>query len=312
MCAGCRAPASGESNKMLSPRKKSIYVRHRSLFILGGIVVEIVLLAALVVLAVIVFGSVYYRITEHPKFCGSFCHNMSASYESYKSSAHGDLHCAKCHSKPGLAGTLKGATVDAGREIYVYMSGEDAYDMDELHPEIHNESCMRHGCHKAERLTQKKSLYMDRNVFGHGAHISAASVQGHSGGPMTAEEPGPSLTPNCINCHSQSKEKHMAVDTRVCFLCHFGDSSDGPKMQECSLCHAIPAPDHDEYMAEEDVSCADCHEMATGETTVSVEKCAECHETEHGSLDSDKAHKLHVEPQNARCMECHESIDHQL
>lgn len=312
MGARCRAPASGESNKMLSPRKRSIYVRHRPLFILGGIVGEVVILAALVVLAVIVFGSAYYRATEHPKFCGFACHNMRASYESYKNSAHSDLHCAKCHSKPGFAGTLKGATVDAGREIYVYMSGEDAYDMDELHPEVQNASCLRHGCHKVERLSEAKSLFMDTNVFSHGAHIPAASAHGHSGGPATAEPASSSLTPNCINCHSQSKENHMAVDTRVCFLCHFGSSDDATNMQECSSCHAIPAPDHDEYMAEEDTSCVDCHEMATGETAVSPEKCAECHETERDSLDSNAAHKFHVESQHARCVECHQVIEHQL
>ncbi|MFC1717859.1 hypothetical protein ACFL6S_29635 [Candidatus Poribacteria bacterium] len=297
---------------MLGPGKRSIYAKHRPLFILAGIVVEVVILVALVVLAVIVFGSAYYRVTEHPKFCGSFCHNMGDSYASYKSSAHSDLHCAKCHSKPGIGGTLKGATVDAAREIYIYLSGEDAYDMDELHPEIHNESCMRHGCHKAESLTEKTILFMDRNVFSHSAHISVESVHGHSGGPAAAEEPVSSLTPNCINCHSQSKERHMVVDTQVCILCHFGSSDDAANMQECNSCHAIPAPDHDEYMEEEDTSCADCHEMPAGETTVSAEKCAECHGADHGTLDSEKAHELHVEPQNARCMECHQTIDHQM
>jgi nitrate/TMAO reductase-like tetraheme cytochrome c subunit len=297
---------------MLSPPKRSVYARHKSLFILGGIVVEVVLLAALVILAVVVFGSIYYRVTEHPKFCGYVCHNMNASYESYKSSAHNDLHCAKCHSKPGFAGALKAATVDAGREIYIYMLGEDAYDMDELHPEIHNESCMQHGCHKAEKLTEKKSLFMDRNIFSHGAHISVASAHGHSGGPATAEESSSSLTPNCINCHSQSKDKHMAVDARVCFLCHFGTGSDESGLQECVSCHVIPAADHDEYMAEEGTVCSDCHEMATGETSVPPEKCDECHEVEKRSLNSEEAHKLHVEPQNARCMECHESIEHEF
>jgi hypothetical protein len=297
---------------MLSPPKRSVYARHRSLFILGGVVVEVVLLAALVILAVVVFGSIYYRVTEHPRFCGSVCHNMSASYESYKSSGHGDLHCGKCHSEPGIAGTLKGATVDAAREIYIYMSGEDAYDMNELHPEIHNESCMQHGCHKAERLTEEKSLLMDRNIFSHSAHISAASAQGHSGGPATAEGSGSLLTPNCINCHSQSKAKHMAVDTRMCFLCHFGTGSDEPGLHECSSCHVIPAPDHDEYMAEADTACTDCHEMATGEITVSSERCAKCHEAKSKSLNSEEAHKLHVEPQNARCMECHDAIKHEL
>jgi len=297
---------------MLGPQKRSIYSKHRPLFILAAIVAEVVILVVLVVLAVIVFGSAYYRATEHPKFCGYVCHNMKASYESYKSSAHSDLHCAKCHSTPGLAGTLKGATVDAAREIYVYMSGEDAYDMDELHPEVRNESCLRHGCHKAERLAEQKSLFMDSNVFSHGAHLSAVPVQGHSGGPAAAEASNSSFAYNCINCHSQDKKKHMAVDTRVCFICHFGSSDGASDVQKCSSCHAIPAPDHDEYLADEDVSCTDCHEMATGEITVSPEKCAECHEAQRESLDSDEAHKLHVEPQHARCMECHESIEHQL
>ena len=299
---------------MLSPPKRSIYAKHRSLFILAGVVVEVVILAVAVVLAVIVFGSVYYRVTEHPKFCGSFCHNMSASYESYKTSAHNDLHCAECHSEPGIVGTLKGATVDAAREIYIYMSGEDAYDMDELHPEIHNESCLRHGCHKAERLVEQKSLFMNMNVFSHSAHLAAMPDDGHSGGPATAETSSASLTPNCINCHSQSREKHMALDSRVCILCHFGSSKDASDMQKCVLCHAIPAPDHDEYMEDEDFSCADCHgedEIATGKLAVKPEKCAECHKT-HGSLDSDKAHELHVEPQNARCMECHDPIRHEI
>ena len=297
---------------MLGPRKRSLYARHRPLFILAAIVAEVVILVVLVVLAVIVFGSAYYRATEHPKFCGYVCHNMKASYESYKSSAHNDLHCAKCHSKPGIGGAIKAATVDAGREVYIFMSGEDAYDMDELHPEIHNESCLQHGCHKVGRLAEQKSLFSDTNVFSHGAHLSGVPVQGHSGGPASAETSSSSVVHNCINCHSQNKEKHMAVDKRVCFLCHFGSGDDEPDMQKCDSCHVIPAPDHDEYLADEDASCADCHEMATGEITVSPEKCAECHEAEREPLDSDKAHKLHVEPQNARCMECHEPIEHQL
>ena len=74
----------------------------------------------------------------------------------------------------------------------------------------------------------------------------------------------------------------------------------------------IPAPDHPEYLADEDVSSADCHEMDTRKMAVPPEKCAECHEPERETLDSDQAHKLHVEPQNARCVECHESIEHQL
>jgi nitrate/TMAO reductase-like tetraheme cytochrome c subunit len=298
---------------MLNLPKRSIYAKHRVLFIWAGIVVEVVLLVALAVLAIVVFGAIYYRVTEDPKFCGSLCHNMSASYDSYKSSSHSGVLCAECHSEPGLKGTLKAVTVDAAREIYIYMEGEDFYDMDELHPEIHDESCLRHECHQIERLVEQKNLFMDDNVFIHGAHLSAVSAQTHGDSSTATEMSHAHLALNCTSCPSQSKERHLAVDKQVCFLCHFDSQTDASKMRNCNLCHAIPAPDHDEYMADEDIeSCSDCHEMATEDITVPPEKCAECHEISKHPLDSASAHRLHVGPQEARCMECHEAIEHEL
>jgi hypothetical protein len=302
---------------MLNLPKRSIYARHRVLFIWAGIVVEVLLLAALAVLAIVVLGAIYYRVTEDPKFCGSLCHNMSASYESYKASEHSGVRCAECHSEPGAKGVLKAVTVDAAREIYIYMEGEDFYDMGKLHPEIHDESCLRHECHRIERLVEQKTVFMDDNVFSHSMHLSPVLAEAHSGGPAAAETAGSSLVLNCISCHSQSKERHMAVDQQVCFLCHFADSS-SENMQECSSCHAILALKHEhepykEYMEiEEDFpSCNECHGIETEEIKVSSEKCDACHDTKKELLDSASAHKLHVEPQKARCMECHEPIEHE-
>lgn len=252
---------------MLNLPKRSIYSKHRVLFIWAGIVVEVVLLAALAVLAIVVFGAIYYRVTEDPKFCGSLCHNMSASYESYKSSAHSGVRCAECHSEPGLKGTLKAVTVDAAREIYIYMEGEDFYDMDELHPKIQDESCLRHECHQAERLIEQKSVSMDGKVFSHRSHLSVLSSQAHDGDdPTVAEMLGTSPALNCTSCHSQSKKRHMVVNPQPCFICH----------------------------------------LDSGSAAVPLEKCAKCHEAVKKPLDSDLAHELHVGPQRARCMDCHE------
>ena len=298
---------------MLNLRKRSIYAKHKVLFILAGIVVEVVLLVVLVVLAVVVFGSAYFRVVEDPKFCGSLCHNMKPSYESYKKSAHNGIRCAECHSRTGFAdGFVEDTIIAAGREIFVYMEGENFYDMEEAHPKIYDESCLRHECHKVETLVERKNLFMDDNVFSHSSHLSAASAEAHTGGPLAAETSGSALQLNCTSCHSQSKEKHMVVDKRVCFLCHFNSEADGSTMQDCNSCHAIPAPDHDEYMADEDItSCNDCHGMEAGDIAVPLEKCNECHKPGKESLEADSAHRTHVEKQEARCMDCHEPIEHE-
>jgi|GEM_PF-2605201 len=252
---------------MLNLPKRSIYAKHRVLFIWAGIVVEVMLLAALAVLAIVVFGAIYYRVTEDPKFCGSLCHNMEASYESYRNSSHSGVRCAECHSEPGVKGALKAVFVDAAREIYVYMEGEDFYDMDELHPKIHNKSCLRHECHQIEGLAEQKSVSMDEKVFSHRLHLSVASSQTHGGdNPTLAGMLGTSPALNCTSCHSQSKRRHMVANPQACFLCHLDPD-------------AVASP---------------------------LEKCAECHGAVEKPSDSESIHKAHVGPQHARCMDCHE------
>jgi hypothetical protein len=166
---------------------------------------------------------------------------------------------------------------------------------------------LRHECHKVETLAAKKSLFVDDNIFGHQAHLSAAPSHADGGNAMTAEVMGVSPGLNCTSCHSQSKEVHMAVDKRVCFLCHFS-SSDMAGAQDCDSCHAIPAPQHESVMGD-NTSCSECHSLVAAETSVSLEKCAHCHEAAGHSLDAVSAHENHVKPQHARCMECHEPLE---
>ena len=297
---------------MLNLRKRSIYSKHKVPFIWAGIVVQVMILAALVVLAVVVFGSVYLKATEHPKFCGSFCHNMNASYESYKKSPHSGIYCAECHTREGFVdGFLEDTLYAAGREVYVHMEGEQFYDMDDVRPKVYDEGCLRPECHKAGTLAEKKNLFAKGVVFDHSGHLSATSVQEHVGGPATAETPDSLPELNCVSCHSRSEEKHMDVDRRACILCHFRPEADESAMQDCRSCHLVSPPDHDEYMADVE-SCNDCHGMKAGEIAVSPEKCAQCHEAGRESLSAGKAHELHVDKQEARCMDCHEPIAHEL
>ena len=272
---------------MLNLRKRSIYSKHRALFILAGIVVEVVILAALIVLAVIVFGSAYFRVIEHPKFCGSFCHNMEASYASYKKSPHDGIRCAECHSRTGFVdGFMKDTIYAAAREIYIHMEGEDFYDMEEVRPRVSNESCLRHECHKVESLVGRDNLFAGDNIFKHSAH------------PISTEL-------NCTSCHSQSKEKHMAVDQRVCFLCHSSSGGEVAATQDCNACHVIPAAQHETVMGDSS-SCVKCHSGIEAEIEVPAESCAECHEG--GAQHADMAHEYHIGPQHARCMDCHEPM----
>ena len=290
---------------MLNFPKRSKYAKNKPLFILAGIVVEVVILAVLAVLAVVVFGSIYIRVVEDPKFCGSLCHEMEPTYNSYRNSSHNGILCSECHSEPGTKGFFKGLIVDAASEVYISMSGEDFYDMDDLHPEISDASCLRHECHKIETLTAKKNLFVDDNIFSHRAHLSAVPSHADGGNAMTAEMLGTSPGLNCTSCHSQDKETHMSVDKQVCFICHFSSGARMTGAQECSSCHAIPASQHEAVM-DDSSSCKECHALVVAELTVKKEKCAHCHEAMEHSLDAVSAHEKHVEPQHARCTECHE------
>jgi hypothetical protein len=303
---------------MLKLRKQSIYTKHRVLFIWAVIAVEVLLLATVAGLAVLAFGPLYIKAVEHPMFCGNLCHEMKPSYESYTKSAHNSIGCSECHSKPGVKGTFKGVVVDAAQEVYIHLSGEKFYNMDELNPEVSNSSCLREGCHKLENLVAKNTLFMDDSIFNHSVHLSITPGQTY-GKIMpvssTMPTPGTSYALNCTSCHSKNKESHIEVDKSVCFLCHFGSNVKMSDRMKCNSCHIIPASQHENTMSDNS-TCQKCHATSKADIKVSKEKCTECHnETpekfkgEMQSLDSVKIHKIHVETQGAGCMECHQALD---
>lgn len=99
----------------------------------------------------------------------------------------------------------------------------------------------------------------------------------------------------------------MAIDQRVCFLCHFGSGKKVAATQDCASCHAVPAAQHEAVMGDSS-SCIKCHRTAEAEIKVQLGKCAQCHEDR--SNYADMAHDKHVSSQHARCMDCHELMKH--
>lgn len=292
---------------MLKPPKQSVFVRHRALFIWAGIIVHVVLYICLAAIVAIVGISIFFKVTEEPKSCQAICHNMKPSYESWRASTHDGIICAKCHSKPGLKGFLKGSIVAAAKESYLYISGE--YGKKPIVPEMYDESCLREECHENERLNEERYVF-STVLFSHRNHLSQSEGKNRN-----------SFSPiKCVNCHFQSTEKHMEMESEVCFLCHFSTNAKIPATKECLSCHQLQLPEtelvsHKEIMTE--LECTDCHEMPQEKAAIDKQKCIQCHQVNLDKLmkkanSSDFMHRTHISESSPGCLECHEPIEHSM
>lgn len=141
---------------------------------------------------------------------------------------------------------------------------------------------------------------------------------------------------HCSSCHyRQTENNHFEVSKDSCILCHLGNNKFNEGLSKCSLCHEIPTkplqkqkkkkdetskekeeePITHKKLEDKKVSCASCHaEVIKGTGQVHKSTCLTCHDNEKpimkeiGNLAV--MHKAHVADQNARCFECHESIQH--
>ncbi len=295
---------------MLEPEKKSVFEKHRPLWIWGGIVVFVALAILIVVLLIlpggIVGGYALYRGIESPGFCGLVCHNMRPAYESWKTSTHHGVRCQECHSEPGFGGFIKGTIIAAIKESYQYVT-ED-YGEEPMVLEIPDESCLREGCHKL-RLLRGETKFK-RVTFDHHKHME----------PMPQ---GKDL--GCTSCHSQMVVgDHMTVTESVCFICHFKHNIAHPTPSSCPSCHTYPIGPveyigmtfrHEEEMAEGH-QCEDCHqEIGKGEGGVKRERCLACHQDEsyfERHEDAEFMHEHHVAEHTVKCFLCHEEISHSI
>jgi len=261
----------------------------------------------LVLAAILVAGSggfFYYSST--PAFCNS-CHIMEPYVASWKSSAHKNISCIKCHFAPGWENVVR-SKVLAVRYVVATVAG--------LHvtkpvAEVEDASCLRDGCHE-RRLIEGKVVFKGIVQFDHGLHLGSLRR-------------GKQL--RCTSCHSQIVQgSHLTVTESVCFTCHFTGRIHermADPIAGCTACHEPPSKpiqvaegvtfDHKPYL-DRKVDCWKCHfDSVKGTGEVPRQVCLNCHyESDKMAKYSDSKfmHDWHVTKRKVECFQCHSEILH--
>ncbi len=253
----------------------------RPLLAVGGVVLGIL----------IVLNGAFFVAAYFPKSC-VVCHYMDPFYDQWKTSRHADVSCIKCHSFSPVFITV--TTLKYWTGLY--------------HPKPHanvpDKACLSEGCHEG-RIEKGKAMLGDI-AFDHQDH-------------MTKLKRGEKL--RCTSCHySIVQGEHVAVDTNVCFLCHFKGISQGQALGGCPGCHGTPKKtveqsgftfSHDSYL-KIGVQCKQCHlRVAEGDGKVEDSRCFDCHVGRlQGKADPLALHRMHVTNNAIECLKCHEKIRH--
>ncbi|MCL5965666.1 MAG: hypothetical protein M1550_00325 [Deltaproteobacteria bacterium] len=254
----------------------------RPLLAIGGVV-----LAVLVAVNGAFFVSAYF-----PKSC-VVCHYMDPFYAQWKTSKHAGVSCIKCHSFSPVFITV--TTLKYWTGLY----------NPRPHAKVEDKACLAPGCHEG-RIERGKARLGTGITFDHQEH-------------MTKLKRGEKL--RCTTCHySIVQGEHIAVDTNVCFLCHFKGIGQGQALGGCPGCHGTPTRvvehggfrfSHASYL-KLGVPCRQCHlRVAEGTGQVSDSHCYDCHV---GRLEKKgdplAIHRIHVTFNAIECFKCHERIRH--
>lgn len=262
--------------------------RHRRLVILA-----LAIAGAIGVLTAVVFTVQSQRTAA----CGN-CHFMDPFVRHFEASSHAFADCVDCHDYgPGalFINTIK------------YAAG--SYDP---RPKsiVPDENCFGSDCHDMAALDPPVE-FRARIEFKHSVHL------GH-------EMRGELL--RCTSCHNQivqydsDEQKHMVVNDRACFVCHFKDAGQGEAITGCNSCHGMPETvvehagftfDHAPYL-EAGVECKQCHvSVVRGDGSVPESKCYSCHvERSRRDYTREELHTLHVTENGIDCYRCHGEIEH--
>ncbi len=252
----------------------------------------------------IVFMILAAEFTSRPKFCTT-CHYMQPFYDSWASSSHKDVTCAKCHFAPGFKSIIETKTIGL---VHLVTYVTEFYKKSKPTAEISDLSCLRSGCHETRLLHGRvkfKKVYFD-----HKPHL-------------TELRRGKKL--RCTSCHSQIVQgDHMKVTESTCFICHFKSGPGDPEIHTCTFCHDAPTRensvgdiryDHTRVVAQK-IDCQRCHtEMIVGDGYVPKENCYNCHiepERLERYPETDFMHKTHITDHKIECQQCHTLIQHKL
>jgi nitrate/TMAO reductase-like tetraheme cytochrome c subunit len=282
-----------------------------------------------------VVGSVLtVEATSKSWFCNS-CHVMEPFYDSWKTSAHDDVECVKCHITPGAQNFLSAKLNGLGQVV------DDVLNRTSNKPSaaVSQMACLRSGCHSVETISSHK-LETEKFRFSHAAHID----QEHLGVPIS-----------CTTCHSHVKgDEHFEVNTGVCINCHLVETEtprvaatlaaervetssplirmavreghlaigeNGRPPSNCSACHNPPdepfeyqglTVDHTEYISF-GAACESCHRGTTATPQpIDDGACLSCHiYGVEEVLPVEEMHKVHAEGRHKiECFSCHGTIRH--
>lgn len=260
---------------------------------------------------VAVFSLVAIEITGTPKFCNS-CHIMNEYHASWKKSSHSKVKCLKCHIKPGVGHYMRGKINGLAQAVDCIVGRVGT----KPNGHVADESCLRSGCHKTEKLTAKP-IDFNGIKFTHKKHIDKV-VNG--------------ITLHCGTCHSHFEgDEHFSVSPKTCFSCHFIKSEHSTEelvKTKCLDCHNVPDKEiqrgfvkinHQEF-ASYQASCADsCHKgQVEIKSNVTDFTCLNCHdygiegmaEKSGHKLTSEKLHQLHDHGEKVECFACHGGVRH--
>jgi nitrate/TMAO reductase-like tetraheme cytochrome c subunit len=208
---------------------------------------------AAIVLTVVVVGiGVALAATSTPQFCAT-CKSHVPYVDTYEKSAHRDVNCEQCHSKPGPFFFLT-AKLEALQQPIHQLTG--TYEKPILGAVL-NQSCRR--CHNNDLLFHPVSKNGIRVQHKHLIEAGFLCMRCHSTTAHgTAVPPGSRTYPSmdqCLLCHNnQYRSADGKVATSRCDLCHtkpdYGakpvshDSPQWPKrhgsigiLSTCTACH---------------------------------------------------------------------------
>lgn len=224
-------------------------------------------------------------------FCDT-CHYMVPYVEQWKASTHAGVACVQCHPTQRRAMFAQLVKYATG----TYNPRPKAY--------VPDSACSSASCHPG--MKSAPPVPFDGASFPHAVHLQS-------------EKRGIAL--HCASCHGFTHEAgHVAVDRRVCFLCHFKGQRAAETVGACGACHGAPSGmkahggflfDMKEY-AQAGVACGRCHiSVHEGDGAVPKDRCYACHVSRVEEYGQTKmVHDIHVSRMRARCLECHEPIRH--
>lgn len=289
-------------------------------------------------------------IPKPQPFCG-YCHILTypgvvqKGYETWEKDKHKKSGCVECHYPPKEAqrpaqalapgaGVKKKHIPDKAPEhfSYVQLGGETVKTI----PSISDASCMTVECHgkRDDTFKTKKIRFTEKVPFIHQPHLDKKNqIEGQK--------------VKCTTCHQhETEKKHFEVSKESCFLCHFKNTEFADGRGKCTLCHALPEkpiqtsgekPITHKMLEDANVQCGSCHyeliqaggevkyelviekgeiknALIMGGGEIKKESCLGCHDKEKDLKEVGNKklmHKQHVAQKNARCFDCHNTIQHQ-